>query len=72
VNFAYEVSLSYSCGSLTCRKILHGADGFNFPRKEIVLQIFIVVKNPSSSAEIRPSNLEFSGNHITIRPSRAT
>jgi hypothetical protein len=33
-------------GSLTCCRILHGADGFTSPLKESVLQIFIVLKNP--------------------------
>jgi hypothetical protein len=36
--------------SLTFHKILwHGADGFTSPTKEVMLQIFITLKSPSSS-----------------------
>jgi hypothetical protein len=56
LNFACKVSLSYSYGSLTCRKILrHGTAGFTFPRKEVVLRIFIAFKNPSSSVGLEPA-----------------
>jgi hypothetical protein len=38
VNFGYEVSLSYSTGSFSCRKILrHGTSGFSFLPKEVML-----------------------------------
>jgi hypothetical protein len=35
-----------SKGTLTCRKILHGAEGFIFPPNEGMLLIFIVLKIP--------------------------
>jgi hypothetical protein len=41
MNFADEVSLSYSAGILTCRKTLHGAEGFTSPPKEVVLLILL-------------------------------
>jgi hypothetical protein len=51
-------------GSLTCRKILrHGADSFTSLSKEVVLRIFIAVKNPSSSAGYEPTNLGSNGKH---------
>jgi hypothetical protein len=41
-NFAYEISLSYLYGSLTCHKILRrGADSFTSPPKEGVLPLKI-------------------------------
>jgi hypothetical protein len=51
-------------GSLTCHKISrHGADDFAFPPKEVVLRIFIALKNPSSSAGFEPMNFRYNGNH---------
>jgi hypothetical protein len=32
-------------GSLTCRKISQGTDGFTFPPKEVVLRIFIALRS---------------------------
>jgi len=55
VNFAGEVSLSYSAGIFNMR---HGTDGFTSPPKEVVLRIFIALKNPSASAGFEPANLE--------------
>jgi hypothetical protein len=50
LNFAYEVALSYSQRSSTCRTILQqGTDSFTSPN-EVMLHIFIAYKNPSSSA----------------------
>jgi hypothetical protein len=48
INFAArKISFMLWRVLLTCRKILrHGTDGFNSPRKERVLWIFIAVKNP--------------------------
>jgi hypothetical protein len=47
LNFAYEVSLSYLYGYLTCRKILrHSTDSVTSPSKEGVLRIFIALNNP--------------------------
>jgi hypothetical protein len=64
VNFDHEVSLSYFNGSLTCRKILrHGADGFTSSPKELVLRIFIDLKNTSSSAGCEPANLGDNDRH---------
>jgi hypothetical protein len=49
----------------------HGTDGFTSPPKEVVLRIFIILKNPSSSAGFEPKNLGSSGKHPTTRPPRA-
>jgi hypothetical protein len=45
-----------SSGSLTCRKILHGADGFTSPPKKVL--ICITLKNPSPSARFEPANYD--------------
>jgi hypothetical protein len=56
--------------SIHARKVLlhdvnlrHGTDGFTSPPKEIVLRIFITLKNPSTSAGIEQANLGSSGEH---------
>jgi hypothetical protein len=41
----------------------HGTDGFTSPPKEVVLRIFITLKNPSPSVGIEPANLGPSGEH---------
>jgi hypothetical protein len=41
----------------------HGTDGFTSPQKEVVLRIFITLKNPSTSVGIEPANLGSSGEH---------
>jgi hypothetical protein len=41
----------------------HGTDGFTSPPKEVVLRIFITLKNPSTSAGIEPANLGSSSEH---------
>jgi hypothetical protein len=57
--------------SLTCHKIFrHGADGFTFPPKEVMLRILIVLKNPSSWAKLQPVNLGPTASTITTRPPR--
>jgi hypothetical protein len=62
--FCLPVSLSYLKGSLTCSKILQqGADGFTSFPKEVVLRIFIAIKDTALSAEFEPSNLGSSGKH---------
>jgi hypothetical protein len=62
--FCPSVCLSYFKGSLTCCKILqHRAGSFTSPPKEIVLQIFITLKNPSHSAGFEPTNLGSNGKH---------
>jgi hypothetical protein len=60
--FFPSVSLSYLNLFLTCRKILRlGADGFSSPPKEVVIRIFIALKNLSLSAVFEPANLEYDG-----------
>jgi hypothetical protein len=62
--FCLSVSLSYLKGSLAFRKILrHEADDFASPPKEVVLQIFIVLKSPSLLAGFEPGNFGSSGKH---------
>jgi hypothetical protein len=39
----------------------YGTNGFTSPPKEVVLRIFITLKNPSSSAGFEPANLGYSG-----------
>jgi hypothetical protein len=46
----------------------HGTDGFTPPPKEVLLRIFITLKNRSSSAGFKPANLLSSGKHATTRP----
>jgi hypothetical protein len=41
----------------------HGTAGFTSPPKEVVLPIFITLKNPSTSAGIESANLGSSGEH---------
>jgi hypothetical protein len=73
LNFAHEVSLSYSKDSLTCRKILrHVTDGFTSPLKEVVLRGFIALTNLSSLAGFEPVNLESMASRLTTEPPRAT
>jgi hypothetical protein len=48
-------------GFLTCRKILHGTDGFSSSPKGIVLWIFITLKTPSFSAGFELTNLGSNG-----------
>jgi hypothetical protein len=44
LNLADMVPLSsYGRDFLTCRKLLHGADGFTSPPKQVVLRIFIAL-----------------------------
>jgi hypothetical protein len=43
-NFAYKYPCSYLWGSLTSYGM--GGDGFTFPLMEVMLQIFITLKNP--------------------------
>jgi hypothetical protein len=41
----------------------HGADVFTFSPKEVVLRIFIALKNPASSAGFELAYLECNGKH---------
>jgi hypothetical protein len=55
-------------GPLTRSKILrHGAESYTPPAppppNDVVLRIFITLKNPSPSAGFEPSNLRFNGQH---------
>jgi hypothetical protein len=63
MHFADEVSLAYSAGFLSCRKILHGADVVTSTPKEDLVQIFIALKNPLSSVGFEPANLGSNGKH---------
>jgi hypothetical protein len=58
-----------SHGYSACRKGLrHGADGFISAPEEVMLWIFTAFKDPSSSAEFEPTNLESKckyANHYT-------
>jgi hypothetical protein len=61
--FGLRNIFNISKSSLACRKILrYGADGLTSPQKG-VLQIIIVLKNPSPSAVSEPVNLGANGNH---------
>jgi hypothetical protein len=60
-------------GFLACRKILrHGTDSFTSSPKEVVLWIFIALKNPSLAAWFEHVSLESNGKHATIKPQRAS
>jgi hypothetical protein len=60
------MSLSYSWGSLACRKFLrHGNVGFTPPKK-------VALKNTSPSARFGPANLVSDGKYATTRPLRVT
>jgi hypothetical protein len=43
-----------------------------FHSEEVVLQIFITLKSPSSSTRFEPMNVGSNGKHATIRPLSAT
>jgi hypothetical protein len=69
LNLAYE--------RLYARKVLlhavnlqHGTDGFTSPPKEVVLRIFITLKNPSTSAGIEPATLGPVASTLTTSPPR--
>jgi hypothetical protein len=64
MNFADEVSLSHTAEFLTYRRIIRlEADGFSSPPKEVMLRIFIALKNPHSSAAFELVNLGSNGKH---------
>jgi hypothetical protein len=63
VNFAYEISLFIYTGFFNMPpNLMTWEQRLYFP-SEAVLQISIVLKNPSSSAGFEPVNLEFNGKH---------
>jgi hypothetical protein len=45
------------------KNLRHGADGFTFPPKDVVIRIFIARNNESLSAGFEPPNLGFNGKH---------
>jgi hypothetical protein len=62
--FCLLLSLSYLKWSLTCSKNLrHGANVFTSPPKEVVLLVFIALKNPSLTAWFEPANLGSNDKH---------
>jgi hypothetical protein len=73
VNFVYQVSRSYSYGSLSCRKILrHGTDGFTSPPKEVVLRILspLEIHRPRPGLNLRTLGPMVST--VITRPPRTT
>jgi hypothetical protein len=67
-NGGFEFSLRNI--SIHARKVLlhavnlrHGTEGFTSPPKEVVLRIFITLKNPSTPVGIEPANLGSSSEH---------
>jgi hypothetical protein len=48
-----------------------GPTAFASPPREVMLRIFITLKNPSSSAGFEPANLGSSGKHVSTNPPRA-
>jgi hypothetical protein len=62
LNFAYWF---YSCPKVLLHAVnlRHGTDGFTSSPKEVVLRIFITLKNPSTSVGIEPANLGSNGEH---------
>jgi hypothetical protein len=64
VNFADEMYPHIMQGSWTGRIYLqHWADSFTSNPKEVVLRIFIILKNTSSPAGIAAANLWYSDKH---------
>jgi hypothetical protein len=62
--FCLSVFLSFLKGSFTCRKMLrHVVDGFNSPPNDVVIWIFIVLKNSLLSAAYEPANLGSNRKH---------
>jgi hypothetical protein len=58
VNFAEEISLSYSHVFLTCHKILRHGQTVLLPlQRKACYGFFIAIKIPSSSAGFKPANL---------------
>jgi hypothetical protein len=43
--FCLSISLSYLKGSLTCKILRYGADSFTSPSKEVLIRIFIALRN---------------------------
>jgi hypothetical protein len=62
-----------SKGSLTCRKTLrYRNDGFTSPPNEVLLRIYIVLKNPSPRSGFKRRNLRLMARTLTITPPRTT
>jgi hypothetical protein len=63
MNLAHRY-LFHTVGIFNMPKILgHEADGFTYPPKEIVLQIFFAIKHPSALARFELANLESNGKY---------
>jgi hypothetical protein len=64
-------NLAYATFFIHARKVLlrHGTDGFTSPPNEVVLRIFITLKNPSGS---NPRTLGPVASTLTTRPPRST
>jgi hypothetical protein len=59
-----SITVCTSKRSLTCHKVLrHGTDSFTSPPNEVVLRVFIVLKNSSPTARFKPANLGSNGRH---------
>jgi hypothetical protein len=64
MNFTYKYLFSYLQGYFTCYKILpHRTGGFTSSPKEVMLQIVITLKNPSSLVRFEHANLGSGGKH---------
>jgi hypothetical protein len=65
LNFAYGYYWFYSCPKVLLHAVnlRHGTDGFTSPPMEVVVRIFITLKNPSTSVGIEPAKLGSSGEH---------
>jgi hypothetical protein len=59
----YCASQSELLKNLRHKILRRGTDGFTSRLKEVVLRIFIALKNPSSSAGSEPANLGSNGKH---------
>jgi hypothetical protein len=71
IDVAYEIFLSYSKTSLTCRKILrHGAFCFTSPPKKVLLRIFIAFKTPSHRPGLNQRTFGPMASLLTVTPPR--
>jgi hypothetical protein len=64
LNFAYETSLNVLLHAVNLR---HGTDGFTSPPKEVVLRIFITLKNPSTLGPVASTLTTSPPRHIANR-----
>ena len=59
-------------GSLTSLKSQTRDLQLKFPPRGLVPRIFTSWKDPSTSGEFEPSNLEYRDEHVTLRPPKST